>query len=145
MVYPDNSEIYMPKRFISNNQEFLSARSWKLGIIETQKTISSESDFLEVITQSQSWFSNSGCELIVGQGSKTVAGLFTGDRYLVAGYKDFFSFSEDLIWKCPYSWEMLVFPTFVLDKERPQRILVIIDQDGRSGFSYWKGMGTLRW
>lgn len=130
--------------WIDDKQEFLRAWRWDLGVIESNTTILNISDFLETIRQSNTGFLLSWCELSMWANHTTISQLFTGERYVIAGYKDYFPISEDLIWKCPYANSMLTFPTFVFDNKSPKRILVIVDMDGRSGLRYRKGMGTLR-
>jgi hypothetical protein len=139
-----NIQIYRTT-WINYEQEFLYAWWWNLGVIESTQFIVNELDFLNVIKQSDEKFEIDWCALKIWTNHKTISQLFTGERYLTAGYKDYFPISEDLIWKCPYANSMLTFPTFVFDKKSPKRILVIVDTDGRNGLSYWKGMGTLRW
>lgn len=131
--------------WMNNNQEFLRVRWWDLGIIESDASITNTSDFLNTIRQSNTGFLLSWCELKMWANHSTLSQLFTGDRYLSASYSDYFNSDENKVGMCPYSHELLMYPTFVFDTLQPKRILVIVDRDGRSGLNYRKGMGTLRW
>lgn len=116
-----------------------------IWVIETKDTIETSSDLIQTMYRTLKIKAND-CRLIENPGLKPRDTIFTGNDYIIVSYHEsVIPIQENAIWKCPFTWELLRYPVFIYSKTIPGRIMVIIDQDGYSGFSYRKGMETLQW